>query len=199
MGITRDNRHKRRETGGKRDKGAKKRKFEMARPSAGTKMGTKRVRVVRTMGGNTKFRALRLESANFSWGTEVCTRKSRIVDVVYNASNNEYVRTKMITKGTIVLVDATPFRNWYEQFYGQTLGKKGGELAAVSARRQKVLDQRVKGHKVEPRLAEALAAGRVLARISSRPGQSGRCDGYVLEGAELEFYKRKIDVKKSKK
>jgi ribosomal protein S8E len=131
--------------------------------------------------------------------TTVCTRKSRISDVVYNASNNEYVRTKMITKGTIVLIDATPFRNWHEQFYGQSLAKKGGELAAVSARRQKVLDTRSKGHKVESRLADLMAGGRVLARISARPGQSGRADGYVLEGPELEFYKKKIDVKKSKK
>ena len=199
MGITRDSRHKRRETGGKRHKGAKKRKFELARPSASTKMGPARIRSVRTMGGNTKFRALRIESGNFSWGSEVCTRKSRISDVVYNASNNEYVRTKMITKGTIVLIDATPFRNWHEQFYGQSLAKKGGELAAVSARRQKVLDTRSKGHKVESRLADLMAGGRVLARISARPGQSGRADGYVLEGPELEFYKKKIDVKKSKK
>ena len=30
--------------------------------------------------------------------------------------------------------------------------------------------------------------------ISSRPGQSGRCDGYLLEGAEYEFYRRKMYV-----
>ena len=33
-----------------------------------------------------------------------------------------------------------------------------------------------------------------LLSISSRPGQTGRIDGYLLEGKELEFY-----VKKSKK
>ena len=40
--------------------------------------------------------------------------------------------------------------------------------------------------------------GRVLASISSRPGQCGRSDGYVLEGKELEFYLRKIKAKKGK-
>ena len=40
--------------------------------------------------------------------------------------------------------------------------------------------------------------GRVLAAIASRPGQSGRADGYVLEGKELEFYLRKIKAKKGK-
>ena len=32
----------------------------------------------------------------------------------------------------------------------------------------------------------------VAACISSRPGQSGRCDGYVLEGEELNFYLKKL-------
>ena len=41
-------------------------------------------------------------------------------------------------------------------------------------------------------------AGRVLAAISSRPGQCGRADGYILEGKELEFYLRKIKAKKGK-
>lgn len=36
------------------------------------------------------------------------------------------------------------------------------------------------------------------AAISSRPGQCGRADGYILEGKELEFYVKKIKSKKSK-
>jgi ribosomal protein S8E len=54
------------------------------------------------------------------------TRKTRIVDVVYNASNNELVRTKTLVKNAIVLVDATPFRTWYEAHYGIPLGRKKG-------------------------------------------------------------------------
>lgn len=53
-----------------------------------------------------------------------CTRKTRIVDVVYNASNNELVRTKTLVKNCIVLIDATPFRTWYENYYAQQLGRK---------------------------------------------------------------------------
>ena len=34
--------------------------------------------------------------------------------VVYNASNNELVRTKTLVKNAIVQIDATPFRQWYE-------------------------------------------------------------------------------------
>jgi small subunit ribosomal protein S8e len=35
------------------------------------------------------------------------------------------------------------------------------------------------------------------ACISSRPGQSGRADGYILEGKELEFYVKKLKSKKA--
>lgn len=38
----------------------------------------------------------------------------------------------------------------------------------------------------------------ILACISSRPGQSGRADGYILEGKELEFYMKRIKSKKGK-
>ncbi len=52
------------------------------------------------------------------------TRKTRIIDVVYNASNNELVRTKTLVKNAIVQVDATPFRQWYEAHYATPLGRK---------------------------------------------------------------------------
>jgi len=87
-------------------------------------MGTKRVSEVRVRGGGQKFRALRLDTGNFSWGSECTTRKARILDVVYNASNNELVRTKTLVKNAIIQVDATPFRQWYEQHYNNPLGKK---------------------------------------------------------------------------
>ena len=40
----------------------------------------------------------------------VCTRKTRILDVVYNASNNELVRTKTLVKNAIVVVSRNPAR-----------------------------------------------------------------------------------------
>lgn len=46
--------------------------------------------------------------------------------------------------------------------------------------------------KVENALEKQFEAGRLYAVIASRPGQSGRCDGYILEGEELAFYQRKL-------
>jgi len=206
MGISRDHWHKRRKTGGKKKPIRKKRKFELGRPAANTKLGPKRIHTVRTRGGNKKYRALRLDQGNFSWGSECCTRKTRIIDVVYNASNNELVRTKTLVKNAIVVIDATPFRAWYEAHYVLPLGRKKGAKTEAdeiinkkrSKRAEKKYKERQKVAKVEQALEEQFMTGRVLACIASRPGQFGRADGYVLEGKELEFYLRKIKAKKGK-
>jgi len=203
MGISREGRHKRRETGGRRAKYRKKRKFELGRPAAMTKIGEPRIHPVRGRGGNTKFRALRLDTGNFSWGTEVCTRKVRVLDVTYNASNNELVRTKTLVKGAIVLIDAHPFKDWYEGHYGVKIGlKKSGDreqpsidLAEKSAKVAAKLKARQQHRTLESVLDHQFASGRILAKITSRPGQTGRCDGYILEGPELAFYQKQMQKK----
>ncbi|KAM9129359.1 40S ribosomal protein S8 [Mauremys mutica] len=208
MGISRDNWHKRRKTGGKRKPYHKKRKYELGRPPANTKIGPRRIHTVRVRGGNKKYRALRLDVGNFSWGSECCTRKTRIIDVVYNASNNELVRTKTLVKNCIVLVDSTPYRQWYEAHYALPLGrKKGAKLTPEeeeilnkkrSKKIQKKYDERKKNAKISGLLEEQFQQGKLLACIASRPGQCGRADGYILEGKELEFYLRKIRARKGK-
>lgn len=50
--------------------------------------------------------------------------KTRIIDVIYNASNNELVRTKTLVKNAIVVIDATPFRQWYEGHYALPIGRR---------------------------------------------------------------------------
>lgn len=89
---------------------------------------------------------------------------------------------------------------------------EGEEAKKPSNHVQRVLDERKKGTyhlqpyplqragshgvgadaKVDPLLESQFAAGRLYASISSRPGQSGRADGYILEGRELEVSKFRI-------
>merc|ERR1711881_437491 len=177
MGISRDSFHKRRKTGGKLTAWRKKRKFELGRQPAGTKIGHKRVRTVRGRGGNLKYRALRLDTGNFSWGTESTTRKCRLLNVSYNSTNNEIVRTNSLVKGNIVQGDAAPF-------------KQSNHILRKIKKRQstRVLDKA---------LETQFNTGRLFACVSSRPGQSGRADGYILEGNELKFYLQKMSKKKS--
>jgi len=267
MGVSRDSRHKRRLTGGRMKIHQKKRKFELARPAANTRLGASCIRTVRCRGGNIKYRALRLESGNFAWGSEATTHKSKIVDVVYNASNNELVRTKTLVKNAIVQIDATPFKTWYEKFYGISMSEECSKLkkaqaegqsieeiakeaaaassaqkAAVSAeakkesaekekasaeqsgsssssssssasssssssvssstklskKTKKLVAQHQKIRVLDPHLIEQFAQGRLFACLASRPGQSGRADGYILEGPELLFYIKKMQKKKAK-
>jgi len=260
--------HKRRHTGARRVSLRKKRKFELGRQPANTKMGERRVHLVRVRGGGVKFRALRLDTGNWSWATEACTRKARIISVVYNATSNELVRTNTLVKGAIVEIDAAPFKAWYLKYYGVHLGKqkkegekepvkgtekekvqekpstpatsaKKGKAKATTEDKSKVttkggdktktttekatgasapasalhkleepnrksatvrnkLNKRNKTRQLEPHLVERYNTGRLYARITSRPGQVGRCDGYILEGEELAFYLRKLSMKKKK-
>lgn len=127
---------------------------------------------VRTRGGNTKFRALRLDSGNFAWASEGTARKTRVIDVVYNASNNELVRTKTLVKNAIVVIDATPFRQWYESHYVLPLGRKREGKTQMSEndvlnkkRTPKEMSKylaRQKYAKVEAALEEQFSSGRLL-------------------------------------
>ncbi len=82
LGISRTSRHKRSASGAQRAHYRKKRKFELGRQPASTKLGAKRIHTVRVRGGNLKYRALRLDSGNFAWGSEQVTKKTRIIGVV---------------------------------------------------------------------------------------------------------------------
>ncbi|KAL5708779.1 40S ribosomal protein [Ranunculus cassubicifolius] len=162
-------------------------RYELGRQPANTKLSrNKTVRRIRVRGGNVKWRALRLDTGNFSWGSEAVTRKTRLLDVVYNASNNELVRTQTLVKSAIVQVDAAPFRQWYLQHYGVDIGRKKktafalkkdaeeGEVAPVVEETKKSkhvlrkIEKRQEDCKLDAHIEEQFGGGRLLACISSR-------------------------------
>jgi small subunit ribosomal protein S8e len=218
MGIVRSRLHKRKVSGGKHKIHRKRRVSELGRLPGNTKLGARRVTSVRARGGNFKVRALRLDTGNFAWGTEACTQRARILDVVYNATSNELVRTKTLVKNAIVTVDAAPFKQFWAKHYGIDIDAARKAKKAVKAtdktRKAKksaapkfnvnkasaVLKRkwafRQKTLKIEKTLEDQLKLGRVLCKLTSRPGQVGRSDGAVLEGAELAFYMKKLEKKK---
>ncbi|CAG9574701.1 putative 40S ribosomal protein S8 [Leishmania major strain Friedlin] len=219
MGIVRSRLHKRKITGGKTKIHRKRMKAELGRLPANTRLGARRVSPVRARGGNFKIRALRLDTGNFAWASEAIAHRVRLLDVVYNATSNELVRTKTLVKNCIVAVDAAPFKRWYAKHYGIDLdadkkstkaavaaekkGRKSAHAAAdkydvnkASPKLQREWTRRRRNHRVEKAIADQLREGRVLARITSRPGQSGRADGILLEGAELQFYLKRLEKKK---
>jgi small subunit ribosomal protein S8e len=222
MGIVRSRLHKRKITGGKTKIHRKRMQSELGRLPANTKLGARRVSPVRARGGNFKLRGLRLDTGNFAWSTYAIAQRARILDVVYNATSNELVRTKTLVKNCIVSIDAAPFKLWFAKHFGidldasRKVAKKGKDDKKKSAKKSAVAHApkfdvkkasaalkrkwafRQKSLKVEKAIEDQLKLGRVLAKITSRPGQTGRADGALLEGAELQFYSRKLDKKKGK-
>ena len=199
MGISRDSIHKRRLTGGKKKAWRKKRKHEMGRQPSNTKIGPKQIALVRVRGGNLKKRALKLDFGNFSWVSNGVTRKTRIISVVYNAANNELVRTNTLVKGNIVYIDASPFKNWAQEEKNGVLEKKSSKNFFPLSKEESGKKDEEQIRKIEDFIDSQMDSGKLLARICSRPGQVGRADGYILEKAELEFYSKKILKKKGSK
>ena len=106
-------------------------------------------------------------------------------------------------KGCIVSIDATPFKAWFEKQYSCKIGAKGevtkddlSKLEGVSKSNLAKLQKLQDSLQEQKEVIEQLASGKILARISSRPGQCGRADGYILEDEELAFYHKKINQKK---
>jgi small subunit ribosomal protein S8e len=71
------------------------------------------------------------------------------LDVVYNATNNELVRTKTLVKNTVIQVDATPFKQYYLQQYDVELGKKKKvETTVAAGEEQKPVEEKKKSKHV---------------------------------------------------
>jgi small subunit ribosomal protein S8e len=203
MGISRSSKLKKRSSGGMMPIHQKKRKYMMGRQSSNTKLGEKKVVTVRCRGGNIKKRALRINEGNFCWTSEKVARKSKILEVLYNSTHNELVRTQRVCKGCVVAIDPTPFKFYWHINYEEKKVNKLPEikdpkrvqaLEAKKAEKQKkhpFSDQLDKFHA----FFDNMNRNKLIARITSRPGQTGRADGYLLEGKELDFYLKKI-VKK---
>ena len=90
-------------TGGRRRAVRKKRKHELGSAPTETQVGDTKLKTVETQGGNTKVRAVRTDVASVATGDGV--EGATIEDVVENASNPNYVRRNIITKGAIIETD----------------------------------------------------------------------------------------------
>lgn len=165
MGINNCGRHKRSKTGGKRAIMQKKRKNMMGRQPSNTRLGEERIHDVRVRGGNIKKRALRLNKGVFTFNSTGFSAETPIEQVVYHPSCNELMRTNTITKSAVVRIKAEPFINEMKKVNLESLDKV---LLAMSVK------------------------GFFYAIVTSRPGQEGVANGYILQGEELEFFQNKL-------
>ena len=99
----------------------------------------------------------------------------------FDAQSTDWWLTRRITLRLLQALLGLAVPRWHH--HSLLLDESGGKLA------------KRKGD-LETHLEEQFTSGRLLACITSRPGQSGRADGYILEGKELEFYQKQLAKKK---
>ncbi len=93
-------RSKRKPTGGLLRKHRKKKKIDRGRDFLPTHIGERKVKKIRVRGGNEKLILLQDMYANVSDGKTV--KKVKILGVVKNPANPQFVRHNIITKGSII-------------------------------------------------------------------------------------------------
>lgn len=97
---------KRKSTGGRNIRNRGKKKSELGRDPAETRIGEKKLKKIRTRGGNEKSR---LSTGNKINLTNPSSQKSEIAEiwnVIENEADPNYVRRNIITKGAIVETSA---------------------------------------------------------------------------------------------
>jgi small subunit ribosomal protein S8e len=89
-------------TGGKLILSRGKRKYETGRESADTTLAATRKKTIETLGGNSKTRLLRADTAIVTDLSTGKSSKAKIQTVVGNGANLNYIRRNIITKGAVI-------------------------------------------------------------------------------------------------
>ena len=95
-------RSRRKLSGGLIRQAASKKKRDMGRYPAETHMGQRKLKHIRSRGGNSKYRVLRDEYANVLDQSTGISQKTKILNVLENKANREYARRRIITKGCVL-------------------------------------------------------------------------------------------------
>ncbi|MBS3112541.1 30S ribosomal protein S8e [Candidatus Woesearchaeota archaeon] len=99
-------RSKRKATGGRYKKQIiLKRKYELGRSPSLIKLETSKKKVIRTKGGGSKIRLMSANILNIV-GSDGKFKKTKIISVIENSANKNFVRRNIMTKGAIVETEA---------------------------------------------------------------------------------------------
>ena len=92
----------RKPSGGRYKTYRKKRQFELGREPSFTKLGKKRVQIIRTMGANRKLRMLSADTANLFDPKSKTFKQVKIKTITDNPANPHFIRRNIITKGSVI-------------------------------------------------------------------------------------------------
>jgi hypothetical protein len=111
-------------------------RYELGRQPANTKLSSHvAVRKVRVRGGNSKFRALRLDHGNYSWGTEVSSSSSLAVAAATNRSNSlqQPMSEPQVQISRLGAVDGAAMTAWLQAAVTKSRLRAAGRLARMPA------------------------------------------------------------------
>lgn len=95
-------RSKRKSTGGKYIAFRKKTKSSMGREPTMTKLGDKKLKIIRVRGGNSKVKLSSINKVNVLDKDSNKYQVVDIIDVVENTANRNYIKRKILNKGVVV-------------------------------------------------------------------------------------------------
>ena len=90
----------RKKTGGALKRRGKKNRFQMGRDFLPAHIADRKVKRLRTLGGNEKAVVLSANIANVSVGGKI--QKTKILSVLENSADSQFVRRNIITKGAVI-------------------------------------------------------------------------------------------------
>ena len=96
----------RKPTGGRAKLNKNKRKSELGKGAAETKIGDRKIKKIRTKGGNDKVRLTNESKINVVNPETNKVESAEILSVVENSANTHFVRRNIITKGAVVETSA---------------------------------------------------------------------------------------------
>ena len=97
-------------SGGRAKMNRGKKKCELGREAAETRIGERKIRRIRTQGGNEKIRLSTDSKINVMNPSTQKTETADILNVVENLANPNFVRRNIITKGALVETSAGKVR-----------------------------------------------------------------------------------------
>lgn len=95
-------RPRRKQSGARYKDYRKKKQYELGREPSFTKLGKKRVQVIRTMGAGRKLRLLGADTANLFDPKSKSFRQVRIKTITDNPANRHFIRRNIMTKGSMI-------------------------------------------------------------------------------------------------
>ena len=142
------------------------------RPPANTMLGVENITEIRkAYGGFKKWKAVTVKSGKYGLPSQnINSQELLIEDVVHSDTGLQARENKIITKHTYIIVDVKSLK---DQINIEQLSSNSSQLTRAH-------------------IKELFDLGKLYAKVTSKPGQVGVCDGYIIEGVELDSLVNKL-------